>query len=216
MPRMTSTPGIRPGCRIDRHDTVSAYRYGCRCPAAREQHRIYGKRHAQNRLNPASVDATGTRRRIQALQAIGWRLADIGNHLDVTWQNIAAIKTADRVYRTTADRIAAAYDQLCMTVGPSTEARRRALDKGYAPPLAWDDIDDPAADPTHQRPPDDSVDEVLVARVLAGHTPAAQLNDAERAAAAAHGLAAGMTVSTLADLLGARTTTITKLAATAA
>ena len=43
----------------------------------------------------------------------------------------------------THDRIAAAYDELAMRPGPS--ARNRRL--GYPPPLAWDDIDDPAATP---------------------------------------------------------------------
>jgi plasmid maintenance system antidote protein VapI len=151
MPRLAATPGHRDGCTTDRHDTASAYRWGCRCPKAREQHRLYYKRRRQGRLPDASVDATGTIRRIEALHALGWRQKDIAAHLGARWQSVAGMRIAGRVYRSTADRIAQVYDRLSMTPGPSKLGRERALARGLVPPLAWDDetIDDPAAQPNY-------------------------------------------------------------------
>ena len=46
-------------------------------------------------------------------------------------------------------KVAAVYDELCMTPGPSKIAAAKARHMGFAPPLAWDEttIDDPTATP---------------------------------------------------------------------
>lgn len=101
------------------------------------------------------VDATGTRRRLQALVAIGWP----ANHLRLRmgWSS----RTAYVILRTSAPTVtarvrhqmAALYDELSLTVpSPSryvTRARNLARSRGWAVPLAWDDdtIDDPDARP---------------------------------------------------------------------
>jgi hypothetical protein len=112
---------------------------------------------------------------------------DLAPRLGVSFARVGHLTNGrfPRVRRTTATRIAAVYDELSMTVPQDLPAaqrhtikvharqRRFALQRGWAPPLAWDDnIDDPNAQP--YVPADDSdqvtdeVDEVVVERVLAG------------------------------------------------
>jgi lambda repressor-like predicted transcriptional regulator len=97
----------------------------------------------------ADVDATGTRRRLQALAAIGWRQDDIGARIGVVQRHIPNLMHRDRVASSSAAKVAAVFDELQMIPGPSDIARRRARRKGWAVPLAWDEetIDDPAAQP---------------------------------------------------------------------
>lgn len=134
------------------HDSYSAYHEGCRSPAAREDHRVYEKRRREKRNAPRLVDGTGTRRRIRALQAIGWRTGEIAKASGTTaWQVQKLARTAVLVSVGTATAVAGAYEQLSGTPGPSDEVRRRSLTKGWAPPLAWDDIDDPRDRPKARR-----------------------------------------------------------------
>lgn len=110
---------------------------------------------------PRTVPAIGTIRRIRALRALGWSVLDIAETAglpDKTIRNPCHRGTS--VYRSTADAIARAYDQLSMSIpaGPYHErGRRYAARQGWAPPLAWDEgsIDDPAARPfgTGYQPP---------------------------------------------------------------
>ena len=88
------------------------------------------------------VPSIGARRRIQALQRLGWPLTTIA--AEGGWRGIYSIQKAiegDRVQRKTHDRIVQLYERLSGTPGPSQVAARRAAAKGYAAPLAWDDID---------------------------------------------------------------------------
>jgi plasmid maintenance system antidote protein VapI len=103
-----------------------------------------------------TVNATGTRRRIQALIAIGHTITGIAAESGVDHSVINDILNgAPNVRGMTADRIAAAYDWLSrrppVDNRPSsvTTSRNRAAREGWAPPAAWDDdeIDDPAAHP---------------------------------------------------------------------
>lgn len=172
-------PSARPGCTARRHDTYSAYvAHGCRCPEAREQTRIRRKRYRERRQPPALVAATGTRRRLQALMAIGWPTAEICARLGWTGRRsrdmITQIMHRDRVHRRTRDAVAALYEQLSMTPGPSQCARSRAAVLGYLPPLAWDDPDHDPAPPVADtaRTGRDEVDHAAVARILSGDRPA--------------------------------------------
>lgn len=159
-------------CPAPRHGTYSAYRKGCRCPVAREDWRLYYKRRKQGRAQPLLISAAGTRRRIEALEALGWTGAQIAAAAGLHARRPGAILGFDRVTTTTADAIERAYDLLSMRIGPSVKTRARAAAKGWAPPLAWDDdeIDDPDARPAIGEPGD--VDDVHV-----------RLNRAERTAA---------------------------------
>lgn len=113
-------------------------------------------------LKPASqwTDATGSRRRLQALQAIGWNCAAVGRHAGLHCRTVQPILRGDtlRVNPATADKIRLAYDAMWGTPPkPATTQERSAVGRalnharahGYAPPLAWDDdsIDDPTAEP---------------------------------------------------------------------
>lgn len=95
----------------------------------------------------ADVDATGTRRRIQALMALGWPQALIGAELGVKQRAVSNWLARQYVTARNAKAVADLYDRLSMTPGPSEITRSRALARGWVPPLAWDDIDDPAATP---------------------------------------------------------------------
>lgn len=102
------------------------------------------------------IDVTGTRRRTQALAALGWPISGIANHIGMGRQNLSAALRNDRVYVTTARRIRDAYNHLWKVdpaqhgIAPHVIKRtlRHAQAAGWAPPGAWDDewIDLPNAD----------------------------------------------------------------------
>lgn len=139
----------RSACTAPRHGTKNAYQLAkCRCPDAREANRIYHKRLREKRNSAAFVPAIGTVRRIQALCAIGHSYLTIGAALGVTTaQAVQQIGESGQVHRATAAKVADLYEQWSMTVGTSSITRGRAESRGWAPPLAWDNIDDPAEKP---------------------------------------------------------------------
>lgn len=98
------------------------------------------------------VDAIGTQRRLQALNAMGWGHEELAEELNSHRSQISLICTGRRkgVTRQFRDRVAAVYARLEMTPGPNSRARKMALRKGYAVPLLWDEgkIDDPNARPS--------------------------------------------------------------------
>lgn len=205
----------RTACTGPRHGTVNDYRYGCRCPDAREDKRIYDKRRREGRHRARLVDGTGTRRRLQALNALGWTLRHMAAQLGWSFQATQAVITGvhPMVRSSTRTAVAALYDELGATLGPSPITRTRALRRGYLPPQAWDDdsIDNPAARPAPIPATDpDLVDEVLVQRVLDGRADPVNLNNAERAAAVQLGRRRGMTVNALVKTLHVGPTTISR------
>jgi hypothetical protein len=131
------------------------------------------------------VDATGTRRRLQALTALGWGWKRLSRHLDVSVQLVARWATADlsHVRPDTAAAVTAVYDRLSMHFPPetnmgerseATRARRRASRNGWPPPLAWDNIDDPDAAARGVRTENDDhqmAAEDWLKRILAGDRP---------------------------------------------
>lgn len=114
-------------------------------------HRAAAKRRTLNRWRgqPSLIDALGTQRRIQALAALGWSTRRVAEAAG--WSSHATVRNmlhANQVRRANAEKIAEVYERLCMTVGPSAAVRRRAVENGWPPPLAWDDIDDPNEQPS--------------------------------------------------------------------
>ena len=107
----------------------------------------------------ALVDATGTRRRLQALVAVGWPQMSLArlSGLDKLTINDQVHHTVTTAYGSTARTVRDLYDQLWNTDPAShniaarwiNEARTLATTKRWAPPGAWDDdyIDSPAATP---------------------------------------------------------------------
>lgn len=101
------------------------------------------------------VNLTGTRRRIQALMAIGHTVTGIAHESSVDPSVITDILRGKipRVRGVTAERIAAAYDWLgerpdtWSRKSATAASRNRAAREGWPPPAAWDDIDDPDSQP---------------------------------------------------------------------
>lgn len=100
----------------------------------------------------ACTTAAGTRRRMQALSCLGWSFTEQARRIGWTVQNYSALQTRTQVIARTARLVRDLYDELSMTPAPdtpgATRARRAAANRGYLPPLAWDDdlIDLPDGD----------------------------------------------------------------------
>lgn len=143
-----------PSCPAPRHDTYSGYRYGCRSDAAREEFRLYQKRRREGRHIPRRLDATGTRRRIQALWAIGHASQTIAEHAGLSEYHVQRIVRQKHVNRPLRDTIAATYYRLAQIPGTSDITRQRARRAGWPSPMAWDEttIDDPAGEPNYGPP----------------------------------------------------------------
>ena len=136
--------------------TATCYEQHCRCRQCTDAKNCSVKRiraGLRHRLDPA-----GTRRRLQALSALGWDDATIGADMGITSHQVSALRrTTATVRQDTAARVRAVYDARSMVLPPDTwqAARNRtvAARRGWAPPLAWDDglgphgIDNPAARP---------------------------------------------------------------------
>ncbi|MFK0182010.1 hypothetical protein ACIQVR_39370 [Streptomyces xanthochromogenes] len=97
------------------------------------------------------IDATGTRRRIQALVAMGHLICDIAEVAQMHHDPLARIARGEQpaVRKATATRIATAYRHMISIPGTSQRALAKAARHGWHGPLAWDSstIDDPAAEP---------------------------------------------------------------------
>lgn len=193
----------RTGCTAHQHGTRSAYNsHGCRCPDAREAHRLYRKRHRHGTHLSAHVPAGPARRRIQALQAIGYTrgqlAAELGYRNPESLQPVAWYRQVIR--RELDANITRLYERLSMAPGPSHVTQRRARQAGYPAPLAWDDIDnDPAPAPTSENA-DREVDQIAVVRAINGHPPT-KLRRPDRLAAIAELAADGIPSTEIADRL---------------
>ncbi len=102
------------------------------------------------------VDGTGTRRRLRALSVIGWPASELATRLGTSQSGVRRLMEDGHLCSaSTRARAIALYDELWdQRPAPSREsriARRRAEERGWWPPLAWDDdmIDDPAATPSN-------------------------------------------------------------------
>jgi hypothetical protein len=163
-----------------RHGSKRGYEAGCRLECCRRANTLYSN---LLRLHgPRLVDITGTRRRVEALQVLGWSMTEqsrlLGHEPSYLRKAITTTRTG-KVQQKTARAVADLYERLCMSVAHDPEQRRqgwnasrertkrRALALGFVPPLGWDDIDDPDEVP---HTPDTTVDldPVVVERILAG------------------------------------------------
>jgi hypothetical protein len=135
---------------------VCYQRCGCRCDACGRD--VYRRQQARVIQGVESglvlIDATGVRRRIQALMALGWTSAEIGIATGaMSGAHVQQTSRKTRVRIDTARLIASAYHRLSATPGRSEITRARAQRYGWPPPLAWDDgtgehgIDNPEATP---------------------------------------------------------------------
>lgn len=101
----------------------------------------------------AQIDATGTRRRIQALARMGWNGTEVGRRIGVPQSQVSKMTREAKVYARSARKVAAVYRVLVQTPPPDTWVTRRTIAmaerKGWPGPIAWEDgmIDDPGAVP---------------------------------------------------------------------
>jgi AraC-like DNA-binding protein len=131
-----------------------------------------------SRAPHSRVDATGTRRRLQALIAIGWTpellAAELGRRPSSLLRSMASPSVTAR----TAADVANLYQELENTTpsqatsetrAAADAARAHAASQCWLPPLAWDDIDTDTTPPvptagSHRN----DIDEIAVERALAG------------------------------------------------
>jgi hypothetical protein len=103
----------------------------------------------------ARLDATGTRRRVQALAAVGWPIAWTAEQAGHGAAYLFAILAGKvpTVTSTTARRIAALCRSHGTRPGPSEYTRAVARRNGWHSIAAWDDnIDNPSATPEQSEP----------------------------------------------------------------
>ncbi|NUQ98254.1 MAG: hypothetical protein HOY79_17480 [Streptomyces sp.] len=136
--------------------------------------RVLAIRHAPD--ENARTDATDSIRRLRALIAAGHSTRALREAGRVNKQTLSALITGAQPTVTirTARSIAELYDRISMTVGDSVLSRNRAARNGWAPPLAWINIDDPDEDPAGwersagRRPAEDLVAEAEEIRRTCG------------------------------------------------
>jgi hypothetical protein len=131
-----------------------------------------------HRAQHSRVDATGTRRRLQALVAIGWPTELLAAQLGRRPNSLCRSMTGESVTARTAHDVATLFEQLWNNRPPRTTseqraaadaARSHAAARGWLPPLAWDDIEsDPTPPPTISLPGGYDIDEIAVERAMAG------------------------------------------------
>lgn len=104
------------------------------------------------------IDATGTRRRVQALAALGWPARHIAMHAGLQTANAHHLEGRARVYVSTANAIAKTYDELRrlrperhgVTKSHAQRTRNAAARNHWAPPKYWDDPEHPIDDTTFE------------------------------------------------------------------
>lgn len=168
----------------------------------------------------ARVDATGTHRRVQALVCLGWSLSKIGSEVTVAPNNFWKMMHADQVRAATARAVRDLYEQLWNTAPPATNQRERisvsrskryAADRGWLPPLAWDDdtIDDPTAERMTITDRGTELDEIAIERAMGGDPPA-WLSKHDRAEAVRRLTADGMSAQLIAERMRITSRTVTR------
>jgi|GEM_PF-3468219 len=161
---------------------------------------------------PSQVPSFAAVRRYQALQWLGHTQAVIeaaavqgtGNH---AWCSM--LKPGERVSAARHRAMAAAFDELNTVPGLSAKTSTMARTRGFLPPIAWDDLDDPNEDPRLVSGGADIMDVIAVERVIAGEGWA-PLSSSEVNAAIALGIRSGLKYREIADLLRMRHDAVTQ------
>lgn len=174
------------------------------------------------------VDATGSKRRLQALATLGWPVTSLAARSGLAPRTLRRALTTTTVTAHTARTITELYNQLLARSSarrsPGEQAaaartRTRARRAGWRGPLSWDDIDndpdEPAAfhDPTGRTASAASaaggIDVVAVERAMRGEP--LPLTLAERRAVVARLTGRGLSARGIAELLHTTVRTVTRL-----
>jgi len=185
-----------------------------------------------HRAAHCQVDATSTRRRLQALVAIGWSPDTLADRLGRTPADLRrTLACPTTVTERTARHIRDIYDQLWDTQPPrATPAQRQAAElarahaasHGWPPSLAWDDIDTDLrphvgpATPSSQANPD-HLDEIALERAVAGDgILLGDLSPAEQTEVVHRLTQRGKSIRDIADQLATATRTVSRRRGSAA
>ena len=166
------------------------------------------------------IDGTGTRRRLQALVALGWPPAWIAQRLGRDRTNFRQTLFTDEVTARTATDVAALYDQLWSTrPQPETPRGERAVadalamaaQRQWLTPLAWDDIDNDPEPPTPPGDALDDIDEIAIELALSGRSiRLSQLPPAEQDEVVRRLTENGKSVRDIAEQLATSTRTVSR------
>ncbi len=172
-----------------------------------------------NHPHGSLVDATGTRRRLQALAAVGWSQPNLATELGRNLSSLNRSMTAGRVLAGTAEQVRALYNQLWLIAPPHTtpaqraqrdKARTWAREQGWPSPLAWDDIDTDSSIPNQPVNAND-IDEIAVQRAVAGDgIQLRDLTNAEQTEAVRRLTEHGKSIRDIAELLATTTRTVSR------
>jgi hypothetical protein len=168
----------------------------------------------------APVDATGTRRRLEALVAAGFTQARLAAALGRSQASLRRTMRASRVTAHTARTVRDLDERLWNRQPPratnaqrmaSDAARAHAAQRGWLPRLAWDDIDhDPEPNPDQPDSSDpDDLDEIAIERAIAGDT-AVRLTDAEQREVVRRLTERGRSIRVIAELLSTSKRTVSR------
>ncbi|MCB2413672.1 hypothetical protein LGT39_12535 [Demequina sp. TTPB684] len=127
------------------------------------------------------VHVVGTRRRLQALVALGWPARVLQARLGASSSTVSHLLNPRRnktrwVRASTRASVVALYAELSSTPPPPSRqasvARRLAFDRKWAPPAAWDedDLDNPAAKPAGILARSSRIDQSVIDAAVAGET----------------------------------------------
>lgn len=99
--------------------------------------------------NQKLVPAIGARRRVRALNALGWPTSELAARHGLSKDSFNQSLRCEHITYASWARVRDLYDELSGTPGPSETSRKRAHAEGHAPPLAWEDrdIDHPDTQP---------------------------------------------------------------------
>jgi hypothetical protein len=174
-----------------------------------------------NRAPQSQIDATGTRRRLQALVAIGWPPDTLAARIGRTPGNLRRTMTGATVTARTAVIVDELYDDLWDIQPPRATQRERdasdaaqqaAANMGWPPPLAWDDIDTDLDPSTSAAKPDpDDLDEIAIERAIAGDSiRLLDLTPAEQAEVVGRLTKSGKSIRDIATQLATTTRTVSR------
>ncbi len=158
MPRRTRPEVTCPPDHTHGKNSTCRSLHGCICAeckeaAAASQRRAYW---ANKTGVPLMVASLGAHRRIRALQCLGWSASMIAERAGKSESWVGAILRAKRITPATHATVDEIFRALQFTIPQArtknakaavTKTRRYAASAGWAPPLAYDDIDDPTETP---------------------------------------------------------------------
>ncbi|MGY5884761.1 helix-turn-helix domain containing protein [Modestobacter lacusdianchii] len=175
-----------------------------------------------SRAPRSRVDATGTRRRLRALIAVGWPAELLAAQLSRRPSSLSRSVTGESVTARTAHDVAALYERLWNARPPGATdeqraaadaARAHAAERGWLPPLAWDDIDADPAPPALAASPSqrNDLDDIAVERALAGdHITYDELTSGEQQEVVRRLTARGSSIRDIAAQLGTTKRTVSR------